>query len=73
MNRVAEDAQMDRNVRHREVKGTGTMPTLWLLVVMIAIIGYLSNVIEMPVATHLSELRGIGTAMPLLGAILGFV
>ncbi|OBS08855.1 hypothetical protein [Acidihalobacter prosperus] len=73
MTAAPNHGQTEHPTASRQVRGAGNTQVFVILVAVIAAIGYLTNVIDMPVARHLGELRGIGSAMPLLGAILGYV
>ncbi|WP_156782107.1 hypothetical protein [Acidihalobacter aeolianus] len=72
MNTVTHETPSNQSVGIR-FDGTGSAPTILIIVAVIATVGYLNNVIDVDAIKHLAELRGIGATMPLLGAILGFV
>lgn len=59
--------------RDTRFDGTGSGLTILIIVAVIAAVGYLNNIINVDAVKSMAELRGIGAAMPLLGAVLGFV
>lgn len=53
--------------------GTGSGPTLLIIFVVVAAIGYFHNTLDINTVKSMAELRGLGASMPLLGAFLGYI